>query len=137
MLEESLCIYKVDICLVVLYLLSSCMFSGCEQTLQSQYATQMTDVFFDFTITVPNNPSPFVEYIVILNRIKILGVIYSNSTITMDDSFPNLTFTGNEATGNISFTLHNIGIERAGQYRLVKSGFKPAIQCATVYILGE
>ena len=53
----------------------------------------------------------------------------------VDDSLPDLTFTGNAADGDLSFTLHNISTARAGHYSLVENG-RTTVQCVTVYVLG-
>ena len=111
------------------------IFSGCQQTLQTKYVRPMTDVFFHFRVTVPSSGS-IRAYSVTLNAVTtIFSVIYFDGRVQVDDSLPDLSFTGNAEDGNISFTLHNINTDRAGRYSL--DGGVTSAQCVTVYVLGE
>ena len=96
----------------------------------------MSDVFFHFSVAMPSSGSNRAYSVTLNDSIIICSVIYLDSKVVVDDSLPDLTFTGNAEDGNISFTLHNISTARAGYYRLAED-IGTTIQCVTMYVLGE
>ena len=94
----------------------------------------MTAVSLRFTASLPNTTIDIAK-VTLNSTITILSVTYISGRSFVDDSLPDLIFTGNADVGDISFTLSNIGVGRAGLYSL--RSIDSVIQCVTVYVLGE
>ena len=106
---------------------------GCTETLPRKYAREGTSATVDFTLKPPTTGT--VPYVVQLNSVPVISITYINDTVEVDDGYPNISFTGDAATGNISFLVSYVGRASAGDYTLQIVGLR-ALQCITVYALG-
>ena len=125
----------IEIVLMKLYFNENILFSGCDVTLTGTGAASGGTAEFQYN-TVPTTGSNTYDVAKGSDPPKVRVDYVSGSPNGAAQENTGITFTGDEATGNIAFTFANVASSDNGIYTLTNS-LGTELQCMTLHILGK